>query len=243
MSELNGKTALVTGAASGIGRAAAFALAEAGAQLVLFDRAPETQILKGFASSHLAFSADVGDEAAVIAAVSAADAQSGGIDLRVSAAGSVREAPLVETTLAMFNEVMGVNLTGSFLVGREVARVMRARGRGGRIITVSSELASLGRAGHTAYCASKGAIEAMTRTWARELGPDILVNAVAPGPTDTPLLDFENLPVHWRQAELSNPLGRIGRPEEIAAAIRFLAGPGASFMTGQVVGVNGGASM
>jgi 3-oxoacyl-[acyl-carrier protein] reductase len=243
MTELTGKTALITGAASGIGRATAFALAEAGAKLALFDRAPVAQTIKGFGTTASAWSVDVADEAAVVAAVAQADGQFGGIDILVSAAGIFREAPLLETSLAAFNEVMAVNLAGSFLVGREVARAMKKHGRGGRIVTFSSELATLGRAGYSAYCASKGAIEAMTRTWARELGPDVLVNAIAPGPTDTPLLDWENLPPHWQSAELSNPLGRIGRAEEIAAVIRFLVGPGASFMTGQVVGVNGGAAM
>lgn len=240
MKELEGKVALVTGAASGIGRAAVLALAEGGAKVALFDRAPA----EGFGDgASRAWSVDVADEQAVTAAVAEADAHFGGIDILVSAAGIFREAPLVETSLAAFNEVIGVNLAGTFLIGREVARVMKARGRGGRIVTLSSELATLGRSHHSAYCASKGAIEALTRTWARELAPDILVNAVAPGPTDTPLLDWEHLPDHWKRMELSNPLDRIGRAEEIAAAIRFLAGPGATFMTGQVVGVNGGAAM
>lgn len=240
MKELEGKVALVTGAASGIGRAAALALAEGGAKVALFDRAPAEGLGDG---ASRAWSVDVADEQAVTAAVAEADVHFGGIDILVSAAGIFREAPLVETSLAAFNEVIAVNLAGTFLIGREVARVMKARGRGGRIVTLSSELAALGRSHHSAYCASKGAIEALTRTWARELAPDILVNAVAPGPTDTPLLDWEHLPDHWKRTELSNPLGRIGRAEEIAAAIRFLAGPGATFMTGQVVGVNGGAAM
>ena len=83
----------------------------------------------------------------------------------------------------------------------------------------------------------------LTRSWARELAPRILVNAVAPGPTDTPLLGFESMTANQQALEITNPLGRIGRPEEIAAAILFLAGPGATFFTGQCIGPNGGAAM
>jgi 3-oxoacyl-[acyl-carrier protein] reductase len=83
----------------------------------------------------------------------------------------------------------------------------------------------------------------MTRCWAREFGPEILVNTVAPGPTDTPMLDWPGLSETWRQVESGNPLGRIGQPAEIASVIRFLLGPGAGFMTGQTIGVNGGAVM
>jgi 3-oxoacyl-[acyl-carrier protein] reductase len=113
----------------------------------------------------------------------------------------------------------------------------------GRVINIASELAYLGRANCSAYCASKGGIVSMTRAWAREFAPDILVNAIAPGPIDTPLLGPESMSPEMRATEENIPLRRIGRPDEIAGVAVFLAGPGASFMTGQCVSPNGGAVM
>jgi 3-oxoacyl-[acyl-carrier protein] reductase len=114
---------------------------------------------------------------------------------------------------------------------------------GGRIINVASELAYLGRAGASVYAATKGAILSLTRSWARELAPDILVNAVAPGPVDTPLLGWDAMNAEQRALETLNPLGRIGRPEEIAAVIAFLASDRASFITGQCLSADGGSAM
>jgi 3-oxoacyl-[acyl-carrier protein] reductase len=116
-------------------------------------------------------------------------------------------------------------------------------GDGGRIINLASELAYLGRANASVYCATKAAMLGLTRSWARELAPRILVNAVAPGPTDTGLLGFAAMNAKQKAMETAHPLGRIGRPEEIAAAIVFLAGSGATFFTGQCLGANGGAAM
>jgi 3-oxoacyl-[acyl-carrier protein] reductase len=113
----------------------------------------------------------------------------------------------------------------------------------GRVINIASELAYLGRANCSVYCASKGGMVAMTRAWAREFAPDILVNAIAPGPTDTALLGPESTPPETLAKESDIPLGRLGRPEEIAAAAVFLAGPGATFITGQCISPNGGAAM
>jgi 3-oxoacyl-[acyl-carrier protein] reductase len=134
----------------------------------------------------------------------------------------------------------GVNVRGAILVTREALAHM---GNGARIINIASELAYLGRANASVYCASKAAVLGLTRSWARELAPRILVNAVAPGPTDTALLAFETMTDEQKKVETAHPLGRIGRPEEVAAAVVFLAGPGATFFTGQCLGANGGAMM
>ena len=157
-------------------------------------------------------------------------------------AGILIDKPLLETTAADFDRLVGVNLRGAFLVGREALRMMKAQGSG-RVINVTSELAYLGRANCSLYCASKGGVLSMTRAWAREFAPAILVNALAPGPTDTPLLGPESMTPEMRAKEADNPLGRIAHPDEIAAAAVFLAGDGATFMTGQCISPNGGAAM
>lgn len=129
-----------------------------------------------------------------------------------------------------------------FLVGREAIRAMSRQG-GGRVINVASELAYLGRENCSVYCASKGGVLSMTRSWAREFAPRILVNAIAPGPTDTPMLGPGSTSPETLAKEALNPLGRIAQPEEIAATAVFLAGPGATFMTEQCISPNGGAAM
>ena len=169
-------------------------------------------------------------------------ARLGGLDILVNNAGILIEKPLLETSTADFDRLIGVNLRGAFLVGREALRLMARQGRG-RVINLASELAYLGRADCSIYCASKGGVIAMTRSWAREFAPGILVNAIAPGPTDTAMLGPASTSPETLAKEADIPLGRIGRPEEIAAAAVFLAGPGATFMTGQCVSPNGGAAM
>ena len=145
-------------------------------------------------------------------------------------------------TAAEFDKQIAVNLRGSFLIAQGAVRAMQSTG-GGRLILVASELAHLGRAGASAYCASKAGVIGLVRALARECAPGILVNAVAPGPVDTPMLDLSNMPPQKQAEETANPLGRVGRPEEIAAAILFLAGPGGTLMTGQTVCPSGGAVM
>lgn len=230
--ELKGKTAIVTGAASGIGRAAAQALAAAGAEVVGFDRTAceEAGIL----------AADVSAEAEVEAAVAEAVRRLGRFDIVVHCAGIEIAAPLEALDIADLDRMFAVNVRGPMLVTRACLPYLNDEAR---IVTVASELAYLGRAGSSAYCATKGAILALTRSWARELAPRIRVNAVAPGPTDTALLHFGALTRDQQALETANPLGRIARPEEIAHAILFLAGPGASFVTGQCLSVDGGAAM
>jgi 3-oxoacyl-[acyl-carrier protein] reductase len=236
-SALAGVKVVVSGAASGIGLATADLLERKGASVVRFDRTPIPSC------NGRSFVIDITDEAQVADAVMAADEALSGIDVMVNTAGILIFGPLLDTLVADVRRVLEVNLIGTFLMVRETVRAMRKRGKGGKIILFSSELAQLGREQHAAYCASKAGVSAMVRCWAKEFGPDILVNAVAPGPTDTPMLDYKSMPPDWKRLESGNPLGRIGRPEEIGEAVLFLAGPGSSFMTGQVLGVNGGASM
>jgi 3-oxoacyl-[acyl-carrier protein] reductase len=230
---LTGKRALVTGAASGIGRAVAEALAAEGATVIGLDLKPQ--------EGNLAIlGCDLADESQVISCVGEAARRMGGIDILVNNAGILEKCPLGAISAAHIDRMFAVNVRGAVLVAREALRHLPA---GGRIINIASELAYLGRADASIYCATKAAILSLTRSWARELAPRILVNAVAPGPTDTPLLAFETLTADQKAAETANPMGRIGRPEEVAAAVVFLAGPGATFFTGQCLGANGGAAM
>ena len=235
---LAGMLAIVTGAASGIGAATVQALAAQGARVAGLDRRP-CKVPEG----GRVLTADVSSEAEVLAVFAELDAADEVPDIVVNCAGIILERPLTRMTLEDFEQIMSVNLRGCFLVGREAVTRMRGGGRGGRVINIASELAHLGRADYSAYRASKAAVIGLTRSWARELAPDILVNAVAPGPVDTPMLRREKLSPDVLAEESDLPLGRIGRPEEIASVIAFLAGPGASYVTGQTFGPNGGAVM
>ena len=230
---LSGKRALVTGAASGIGRASALALIEAGATVIGLD-------LKASEGEFPILACDLASENAIIAAVRQGAERMGGYDILVNNAGILREEPLANLTADHIDQMFAVNVRGAILVAREVLPHLAD---GGRIINIASELATLGRAGASVYVATKAALIGLTRSWARELSPRILVNAVAPGPTDTPLLGFDAMTEAQKAMESNNPMGRIGRPEEVAAAVVFLAGPGATFFTGQCLGANGGAAM
>jgi 3-oxoacyl-[acyl-carrier protein] reductase len=229
-----GKRVLVTGAANGIGRAAFQAFEAAGANILGLDLQVPSK-LEG-----MILRADITDESNVISTIADAAARLKGIDILVNSAGICVDSPLERLQIEILDRMYRVNVRGMVLVTREVLRAMPD---GGRVINLASELAYLGRANSSAYSATKAAVLGLTRSWARELAPRILVNAVAPGPTDTALLGFERLTADVQALELSNPLGRIGRPEEVAAVIVFLASPQASFITGQCYGADGGAAM
>jgi 3-oxoacyl-[acyl-carrier protein] reductase len=240
---LAGKLAVVTGGASGIGLAIATAFAAEGAKVTIADRASEERLkLAAQKAKAEARRVDVANETEVRSLFERV-AQRGGVDILVNCAGILIEKPVLETSVEDFDRLMSVNLKGVFLVGREALRLMVAQGRGGRVINIASELAYLGRENYSLYCASKGGVLSLTRSWAREFAPQILVNTIAPGPIDTPMLGIESTSPETFAKESQNPLGRIGQPEEIAAAALFLAGPGGTFMTGQCGSPNGGAAM
>jgi 3-oxoacyl-[acyl-carrier protein] reductase len=229
-----GKRVLVTGAANGIGRAAFQAFDEAGATVLGLDIQVPAECADKF------IRVDITDESGVISAIAEAMSRMKGVDVLVNSAGICIDSPLESLPIEILDRMYQVNVRGMMLVTREAVRGMPD---GGRVINLASELAYLGRANSSAYSATKAAVLGLTRSWARELAPHILVNAVAPGPTDTALLNFQGLTPEVQALELSNPLGRIGRPEEVAAVIAFLAGPQASFITGQCYGADGGAAM
>jgi 3-oxoacyl-[acyl-carrier protein] reductase len=239
---LDGRRALVTGTSRGIGRAIATAFAAEGARVAVgygASPAKAEETVAGIAAgggSGFAVHLDVSDERSVIAGMAEALSQMGGLDILVSNAGVILERSLLETTASEFDRLMAVNLRGVFLVGREGLRAMVAQGTGGRVINVASDLGFFGREDFSAYCASKAGVLTLTRSWAKEFGPEIQVNAIAPGPIETDMLGPEAMSAEWREKETRIPLARVGQPEEIATAAVFLAGPGASYMTGQTIG-------
>lgn len=225
---------VVTGAASGIGKAIAEGFVAAGSRVVGLDLAA------GQGAGFAIVGGDVGDPQSSRAAVEQAAAHLGVIDVLVNCAGIEISRSLAALEPAELDRMIAVNLKGPILVTQAALPHLAGDAR---IINIASELAYLGRAGSSVYAATKGAILSLTRSWAREFGPKIRVNAVAPGPIDTPLLDFAHMDPGLRAIETGNPLGRIGQPAEVAAAVIFLAGPAAGFITGQTIGVDGGAAM
>ena len=221
--------ALVTGAAGGIGGAIARELGREGFELILFDRVSCKLLVAGCKWRKVI--GDVSSEADVLRLFAGIER----LDVAVNCAGIQPIRALTETSVAELNSVIGVNLVGTFLVGREAARIMK-RQKAGRIINIASELAYSGRANFSAYCATKGAILSLTRAWARELAPEILVNAVAPGPVDTPMITSEQRPYETEGVLL----GRIASAEEIAGTVAFLAGEKGSYYTGDVLSPCGG---
>jgi len=241
---LEGRVALVTGAARGIGAATALALAEAGARVALVDRdaagiEATADAIGRAGSDALAIPADVTDAPAIERAVDVVVAEWGRLDVLVNNAGIVRDATLGKVSDEDWTATLDVNLRGTMVGTRAALRPMRAAGAG-RILSATSVVARMGNYGQTAYAASKAGIIGLTRTWARELGPlGITANAVAPGFIDTEMA--KGVPAKVLDALLERTAARrMGRPEEVAAVYVFLASDLASFINGAVVGVDGG---
>jgi len=238
------KVAIVTGASRGIGAAIAERLAKDGMAVVINysgNAAPAGALagkIEKAGGRALAAQADVSDASAVARMFEAAEAAFGGIDVLVNNAGIMKLATIAETDDALFDSQIAVNLKGSFNTMREAARRMRG---GGRIINLSSSVVGLYQPTYAPYAATKAAIEAVTHVLSRELrGRNITVNAIAPGPTATALfLDGKPQAVIDHLTKLA-PLERLGTPEDIAAAVAFLAGPDGAWINGQVLRANGG---
>jgi NAD(P)-dependent dehydrogenase (short-subunit alcohol dehydrogenase family) len=241
MSRLDGRIAMVTGGGSGIGAAIAIAFAEAGARLIVTDiNASAAQALAaGLGNPALGLAHDVASETAWRAVVAAALERFGRIDVLVNNAGIPGNDRLVEMTVDSWHHTMGINCDGVFLGMKHVVPVMPA---GGAIINMSSIYGKVGGPRHMAYATSKAAVTMMTKCAALECARDgraIRVNSLHPGYVQTPMFDrlSEEAKRHFSDM---HPLGRVGRPSEIASAALFLASDAASFMTGAELVVDGG---
>jgi 2-hydroxycyclohexanecarboxyl-CoA dehydrogenase len=246
---LEGKTALVTGGASGIGAATARRLAAEGARVAIGDvNEPGARSVAGELDG-FACSLDVTDVASVHAAVGAAVAALGEIDVLVNNAGTDRFAFFVNTDEELWDFVLGVNLRGVLAVTHAVLPKMQER-RTGSIVNVASEAGRVGSQGSVVYSAAKAGVIGFTKAIAREAARyRVRSNAVAPGPIETPLLNaapamLGEIGERLKQGMVNaTALGRSGEPEEVAAAIAFLASDDASYVTGQTLNVSGGLSM
>jgi NAD(P)-dependent dehydrogenase (short-subunit alcohol dehydrogenase family) len=241
--ELDGQVAIVTGGASGIGRATAVRFALEGASVVVFDRDYDAAELVAEKIGGQAYTVDVRDGDAVTAAVTAVAELHGRVDVLFNNAGSGDLRPLHSVDDKLWHRLIDVNLTGTFNGIRAVVPLMLAAGRGA-IINNASVSGLTPTRNEAAYSAAKAGVIALTKSGALEYGPYIRVNCVAPGHVRTPLtVAFEEFPDVFAPVERSIPLGRIGNADEIAEVVLFLASGRSSYMTGQTLVVDGGISL
>jgi NAD(P)-dependent dehydrogenase (short-subunit alcohol dehydrogenase family) len=248
MTDGTGRVALVTGANGGLGRAEVAALAASGFRVIAHART-EDDVLRDLVArtGALPLIADLSEPEACRAAIREAVRLGGRLDVLVANHATMTMAPLVDADLDDWWRVIDTNLLGTFALVQEAVRVLREQGGGGRVVVVSSEWGVTGWPEATAYAGSKSGLISLVKCLGRELAPEgILVNAVAPGVIDTPQLEVDADAAGITLAEMHAeyaagiPLGRIGRPEEIAEAIVFLADERLRAMAGQTVQVNGG---
>jgi 3-oxoacyl-[acyl-carrier protein] reductase len=240
---LQGRTALITGAASGIGRAVAAHYLAAGARVVVADRSPRAAEVAGELGADGGVVLDATDEDAVDAAVATATEMLGRIDVLVTSHGILTQSPMVDMSLALWQETLSVDLTSVFLLNRAVLPGMLGQG-GGRIVNVASQLGIKGGESLAHYAAAKAGVIAMTKSLALEVSSrGVLVNAIAPGPIETPMLD--GIDDGWKQAKRAElPLGRFGTADEVApTAVLLASDPGGNLFVGQVLGPNSGDVM
>jgi len=244
---LDGKVALVTGAGRGIGRAVAEKLASEGADLALCDvkvewLAETEAAVKGMGRKAVSVAADVSKAAEVDAAVEAVQAACGRIDILVNNAGITRDGYLARMSEEDWDAVLDINLKGTFLMSKAVAKLMMKQ-KSGNIINIASIIGLIGNAGQCNYAASKAGAIALTKSTAKELASrNIRANAIAPGFIETKMT--EALPEEIRKKMLDAiPMRRFGLPADIAHAVLFLASDASAYLTGQVLSVNGGMVM
>lgn len=240
-----GRVALVTGAASGIGQATVRRLLEAGWKVAAVDREEKAlaALAAELAQPRRVFTSrlDVTNEAAAEKAVAMAAEALGGLDGIVNSAGIAADIPALDTPVDLFRKILDVNVVGTFIVARAAARIMKDRG-GGAIVNISSVSGVRGGKGRSAYGASKGAVNILTQVLANDLARyNIRVNAVAPGPVDTPMVKAVHTEADRALWLRHVPMRRYARPEEIAGVIEFLLdGTRSGYVTGEIVAVDGG---
>jgi len=234
---LSGKVAVITGAASGIGRASAELFAELGAKLIVVDLQPSQ-----FGAVHTSLCGDVSEERTAIEVARVATQEFGGVHVLVNSAGIDLAAPLAETTVEQWDKIMTVNLRSVFLMCKHLVPLMRETGAS--IVNISSAAGISPIRNRPAYIASRGGMIALTKALALDLAPAIRVNCICPGAVETPLLQSSiHSDTDRESVKARYPLRRIARPQEIARVAAFLASEGASNMTGATIPVDGGRSM